>query len=91
MPILDTGEILTGKISKIKRVYSLIDVWGFTQITPINTNGCYELISSMHHCKDTLSATQEEAVALMKFLKSVLGKGNLEENLRKSLHVLSIK
>lgn len=58
-------EILTGKISRIQRGYSLIDVRGFTWITPINANGCYELISVTCHRKDTLRATLKEAVALI--------------------------
>ena len=59
-------------VLKSKGAYSLIDVRGFTWITPINANGCYELISSMHHRKDTLRATLKEAVALMKFRESIL-------------------
>lgn len=52
------------------------------RITPINANGCYELISCMHHWKDTLSATRKEAVSLMKFLKSILGERKFEEELK---------
>lgn len=36
----------------------------------------------MHHWKDTLSATRKEAVAVMKFSKSILGEGKFEEELK---------
>lgn len=36
----------------------------------------------MHHWKDTLSATRKEAVALMKFRKSILGERKFEKELK---------
>lgn len=38
----------------------------------------------MHHWKYTLSATRKEAVALMKFRKSILGERKFEEELKGS-------